>query len=71
MKTCGSCKWHEREIVTFGWVCVNHKSKRCANFTMKYDTCPAWEGWTKEEIKKGYESVMGVFNSLKDMAVGK
>ena len=71
MKTCGNCKWHEQETVTMGWVCVNAKSKRCTEFTMKYDACPAWEGWTKEEIRKGYEQVMGLFNSLKELAVGK
>ena len=30
-----------------------------------------WDGWTKEEIKKGCEQVMGLFNSLKEMAVRK
>ena len=71
MKTCGSCKWHEQEKFTKGWACVNAKSRRCTSFTMKYDTCHAWEGWTKEEIKKGHEKVMGLFNNLKEMAVGK
>ena len=71
MKTCGSCKWHQQEKLTMGWVCVNSESKRCTEFTMKYDTCAAWEGWTKEEINKGYERVKGLFGSLKGMEVKK
>ena len=71
MKTCENCKWHEQETVTMGWVCVNPKSKRCTEFTMKYDACRAWEGWTKEEIKKGYERVIGVLNNLMGMEAGK
>ena len=71
MKTCGSCKWHMQEATTQGWECTNINSKRCYGFTMKYDTCHAWEGWTKEEINKGYDQVMGMFNSLKGKAAGK
>ena len=71
MKNCGNCKWHEQEIVTYDWVCVNHKSKRCANFTMKDDTCNDWEGRTDDEAMKGYGQAMGVLDGLKETAVGK
>ena len=71
MKNCGNCKWHDQEKFTMGWVCVNAKSRRCTNFTMRYDTCPAWEGWAKKDIEKGYELVKGLFGSLKEMAAGK
>ena len=64
MKTCGNCKWHEREKFTMGWVCVNAKSKRCTDFTMEYDTCSAWEGFSKP---KPPEEIMRLFNG----ALGK
>ena len=66
VKTCGNCKWHEREKFTQGWACVNPGSKKCTKFTMKYDTCSAWEGWTKEEIKKAREQIKNLFGSLKE-----
>ena len=66
MKTCGNCKWHELETVTFGWVCVNAKSKRCTDFTMEYDTCNAWEGHGKV---KSYDEARCLLRRAREMGV--
>lgn len=35
---CGTCKWHEHEKVSDGWVCVNNDSEYVADWT-DYDFC--------------------------------
>ena len=42
MKTCGKCKWAERD----GWgdlICVNGKSERCTDYVDCMDGCDVWE----------------------------
>ena len=36
---CCTCKWYE----IFDGVCMNDKSRNCANFTSVDDVCEAWE----------------------------
>ena len=40
---CGTCKWHYREIVSDGWICVNDDSEHCTDFTDYEHTCENWE----------------------------
>lgn len=40
---CGTCKWHEHENISDGWVCVNSDSEYCADYTEYNDTCEEWE----------------------------
>jgi hypothetical protein len=35
---CGTCRWHEHEDVSDGWVCVNGESEHVAEWT-EYDFC--------------------------------
>lgn len=35
---CGTCKWHEHENISDGWVCVNNDSEYVADWT-DYDFC--------------------------------
>lgn len=37
-KCCGTCKYHEHEDISNGWVCVNDDSDFVADFT-DYDFC--------------------------------
>ena len=46
-KICGNCKWHVKEEITQGKVCVNGDSEKCTEFTEIDDTCRAWEGTCK------------------------
>ena len=41
---CGTCKWHQHENITDGWVCVNGDSEYCTDFTDYEHSCPDWEG---------------------------
>ena len=68
MKICANCKWHEQETVTFGKVCVNTKSKRCTDFTMKYDTCSAWEGHGKV---KSYDDIWCLLRRAREKGVAE
>lgn len=43
-KCCGTCRWHQHENITDGWVCVNGDSEYCTDFTDYEHTCPDWEG---------------------------
>lgn len=40
---CGTCKYHQREEIDDGWVCVNDESEYCADWTEYNDTCSEWE----------------------------
>ena len=42
-KNCGNCKWHEHEDIDDGYVCVNHESENCADWTEDDDWCQFWE----------------------------
>lgn len=35
---CGTCKWHQHENISDGWVCVNDESDYVADWT-DYDFC--------------------------------
>lgn len=43
MKECGNCKHHYHEDIDDGWVCVNPRSRFCADWTEYEDTCEEWE----------------------------
>ena len=43
-KICATCKWHSHEDINDGWICVNHDSEHCADWTNDEDKCKAWEG---------------------------
>lgn len=43
MKTCENCIWWQDEV------CCNADSEYCADFTLKDDECPEWEG---QEVKR-------------------
>lgn len=45
-KNCGNCKWHEHENIDDGYVCVNHESENCADWTEDDDCCECWEANT-------------------------
>lgn len=38
-ENCANCKWFASDV----YVCVNDKSKHCADFVMENDTCIYWE----------------------------
>lgn len=40
---CGTCKYHEHEKLTQGWVCVNSGSIYCTEWTDYSDRCEMWE----------------------------
>lgn len=40
---CGTCKWHQREDIDDGWVCVNDRSEYCTDWTDYKDCCEDWE----------------------------
>ena len=42
-KRCGTCKYHQHEDITDGWICVNDESEHLADWTMFDDTCEDWE----------------------------
>lgn len=42
-KICGTCKYHEYEEVSQGWVCVNDQSEYLADWTEYEDGCVCWE----------------------------
>lgn len=42
-QVCGTCKYHEYEHVSDGWVCVNDDSEYVADWTDFNHTCPDWE----------------------------
>lgn len=42
-KVCGTCKYHQYEDITDGWVCVNDESEYLADWTMFDDSCEEWE----------------------------
>ena len=41
---CGTCRYHEYEDFSQGYVCVNDESEYCADWTEYNDTCDEWEG---------------------------
>lgn len=43
-KYCGTCKWHNREDISDGYVCVNEESEYCADWTDYDHCCEDWEG---------------------------
>lgn len=43
-KVCGTCKYHQHEDITDGWVCVNGDSEYCADWCDYDHTCDDWEG---------------------------
>jgi len=43
-KVCGTCRWHEHEDISDGWVCVNDKSDECTDWTHYEHSCEHWEG---------------------------
>lgn len=58
-KTCSTCKWHEKENITDGKVCVNGDADECSNWTDNNFTCthyevdPEWDklyGKGKEDV---------------------
>ena len=46
-KCCGTCKWHQHEDITDGWVCVNADSDYYTDFTDYEHSCEEWEGRKK------------------------
>ena len=40
---CGTCKYHEYEEVSQGWVCTNDQSEYFADWTDYEDKCEEWE----------------------------
>ena len=40
---CGTCKWHERESIDDGWVCVNADSRYNTDWTDYEDYCEDYE----------------------------
>ena len=42
-KCCGTCKHHQQENITDGFVCVNDESDYVADWTDEDHTCDAWE----------------------------
>ena len=47
-KCCGTCRYHEHENISDGWVCVNDESEYLADWTEYNDSC---EEWTERESK--------------------
>lgn len=43
-KVCGTCKYHQFEDISDGWVCVNNESEYVSDWTEFNHTCPDWEG---------------------------
>lgn len=43
-KCCGTCKWHKRESVDDGWICVNWDSEYCSDLTDYDHCCDEWDG---------------------------
>lgn len=41
---CGTCRWHRREPIDDGWVCVNADSEYCTDWTEYGHGCEEWEG---------------------------
>ena len=53
---CGTCKWHEHEEISDGWICVNDQSDYCGDWTEYDDGCQEWEERQEgryEETKRG------------------
>lgn len=49
-KTCSTCKWHQKENVSDGMVCVNGDAEFCTCWTDDNYTCPEYEAdpeWEK------------------------
>lgn len=42
-KCCGNCKWHEKEDIDQGYICVNGNSENVADWTEDEDCCQEWE----------------------------
>ncbi len=42
-RCCAACKWRQYENLTQGYVCVNAKSERCADWVRDGDVCEQWE----------------------------
>ena len=42
-RCCGTCKYHEYEKASQGWVCVNDKSDFLSDWTEYGDYCEEWE----------------------------
>lgn len=42
-KRCGTCKYHEHEDITDGWVCVNGESDYVTDFTDHNFCCEDYE----------------------------
>ena len=42
-RICGTCRYHEHEDISDGWVCVNAMSENCTEWTEYRDTCGVWE----------------------------
>lgn len=40
---CGTCKYHQHEDITDGWVCVNQGSIYCTEWTEYTNYCTEWE----------------------------
>ena len=66
MKECGNCKFHLHEDIDDGWVCVNPRSRFCADWTEYEDACEEWEEkeqtmsrWSIEECQDILECAIG------------
>lgn len=50
-KICKTCKYHEYEEFTMGFVCVNDDADDCADWTPSNHTCEHWEGKDGKDIE--------------------
>jgi dUTP pyrophosphatase len=48
-RCCGTCKWHKREPIDGGFICVNARSEKVADWTGDEEWCREWE---RKEIKE-------------------
>lgn len=44
VKDCETCRWHYRDDIDGGYVCVNADSSKCTEWTEDDDSCGEWEG---------------------------
>ena len=41
-KICGTCKYHRKEQIDDGWVCINDASYNYTDWTGYSDSCEDW-----------------------------